>query len=226
MISKNLTKLIFVVYFAIVSTLILPMLHIPIILLNFPVLLFNDVTFFVEQIIFLVVIGGIPIIALFLFYKLIDKSKNKYSFFLITFLIMASLSYFNYTIQFILTDNINAKKLLMIGIIFVLYSCFNLTYFWREIINKKNMNLTKRLYFPLILTLLVLLIDWMYPTISGDSLILRIYIIVGEFILKYSNINIFYIDYYGFVGVFLSLIASLSAALFSLDLSKYRYLKK
>lgn len=211
MLIKQTSKLVYILYFTITSTLVLPLLHIPIILLNLPILLTEDINFLVQELTFLVGFGGIPLLILFAVYKLSDKLKNPSIFFILTFLLLSVMSYFNFTVGFILTDTSNALKLLLLGIVLGLYTSFILTDFWKKVIVKKNYPQARILYIPLLLTVLMLFVDWIFTLTVGESLILRIYVAVGEFILKYLTINIFYIDFYGFVGVFLSLLSSTSS---------------
>lgn len=211
MLIKQTSKLVYILYFTIATMLIMPLLHIPMILFNLPIFLTEDINFLVQELTFLVLVGGIPLLALFAVYKLSDRLKNPSIFFTLTFLLLFLISYFNFTVGFILMDTSNALKLLFLSIVLGLYTSFILTYFWKEIMVKKNYEQAHILYMPLLLTILMLFVEWIFTLIMGESLILRIYIVVGEFILKYLYINIFYIDFYGFAGVFLSLLASTSS---------------
>lgn len=194
-------------YLTVGSMLVMPLLHLPFILINLPILLTQDIQRLIPQLSFLLMFTGIPLLVLFGIYQLSKMIKDQYIFFVLVFLLISLVSYFNFTTRFILTDSNNAWKPLLLGIPLGVFFSFMLTYFWKRIILLKKYREAQFLRVPLLLVLIVLFAETVSHWFLRDSLLLMAYIVVGDFLMKFG-VNIFYIDYYGFVGIFLSLLTS------------------
>lgn len=205
--QKN-AELTYMAYFTVVSMLLTPLLHLPLMVSFFaPIFSFE---FLGQELMFLALVTFVPLVVLYVVYRLAKAVKSEVIFFLITFLVLTGVSYFNFTIRSALSDPANAWRLLVLGIALGLYTSGVLTYFWKRIVLLKNQAEVKFLKPLLILVAGILVVEWMIMITTGENLLLEVYIAVGNFIKPL--VNIFYLDFYGFVGLFLSLIASLVAS--------------
>ncbi len=210
--TQKQSALFYMSFFAVVSMLLMPLIIGLMELLNLPItLFFENSRYAVDNFIFFLRVTTFPLLALLLMYKLSIKTKNQNIFFLITFLLLAITSYFNFHTKAVLQDTNNALKLLFIGIPLGIYTSFVLTYFWRKIMVQKEYAKAQLLRLPLLLTLALLFIELISSIVFFDSFILSIYIMIGEFLKNRQIVDIFYLDYYGFAGLFLSLVTSTSA---------------
>lgn len=196
-------------YFTVVSMLLAPLLHLPLMISFFaPVFSFE---YLGEELMFLALVTLVPLVVLYGVYRLAKLVKSTTVFFLFTFLLLSGVSYFNFTIRPALTDPANALRLLVLGIALGLFTSGVLTYFWKRIFLLKKKGEARFLKPSLLLVAGILVVEWLAIITTGENLLLKVYIAVGNFIKPL--VNIFYLDFYGFVGLFLSLVASMTSLL-------------
>lgn len=179
------------------------MLHFPYIFMLF------KSPYYWQEMIFIFVVTGVPLIALYVVNLVSKKLKNNTLYFIFNFIFIAVMSYVNFTTDFILSDKANAFKLLLILVPFWLMGAYILTIVRKELYCKKpHQKAINAIKVSIALVLLILLAE-AFLSFTGiyKNFLLNIYERAGEFLLN-LNINIFYIDYYGFVGVLLSLSAA------------------
>lgn len=204
--QKN-AELAYMAFFTVVSMLLAPLLHLPLMISFFaPIFSFE---FLGQELMFLALVTFVPLMVLYVVYLLAKAVKSEVIFFFITFLVLTGVSYFNFTIRSALDDPSNAWRLLVLGIALGLCTSGVLTYFWRQIFLLKNQVEVRFLKPTLILVAGILVIEWLVMIATGENLLLEVYVAVGNFIKPLANI--FYLDFYGFVGLFLSLVASVSS---------------
>lgn len=192
-------------YFTVVSMFLAPLLHLPLMISFFaPVFSFE---YLGEELMFLALVTLVPLVVLYGVYRLAKLVKSTTVFFLFTFLLLSGVSYFNFTIRPALTDPANALRLLVLGVALGLFTSGVLTYFWKRIFLLKKKGETGLLKPSLVFVTGILLVEWLAIVTTGENLLLKVYIAVGNFIKPFANI--FYLDFYGFVGLFLSLAASI-----------------
>lgn len=192
------------VFFTVVSMLLAPLLHLPLMISFFaPIFSFE---YLGQELMFLALVTFVPLVVLYVIYHLAKVVKSEAIFFFITFLVLVGVSYFNFTIRSALSDPANALRLLVLGVALGLYASGVLTYFWKQIFLLKKTTEVNPLKLSLALIIGVLVVEWLVMVTTGENLLLKVYIAVGNFIKPL--INIFYLDFYGFVGLFLSLVAS------------------
>lgn len=197
----------YMAFFTVVSMLLAPLLHLPL-MISFFAPIFNF-EFLGQELMFLALVTFVPLMVLYVVYLLAKAVKSEVIFFFIAFMLLAGVSYFNFTIRSALSDPANAWRLLVLGIALSLYTSGVLTYFWKRIVLLKEQAEVRFLKPPLILVAGILVIEWLVMITTGENLLLEIYIAVGNFIKPLANI--FYLDFYGFVGVFFSLVATITA---------------
>jgi len=209
---KQKAELTYMAFFTVGSMLLDPLLHIPLMIGFLPS--FLNSPYWMQELLFLLTVTGIPLVVLYAFYRFAKTIKNQRVFFTLTFLLLAGVSYFNFTITPALDNPGNAIRLLFVGVVLGLFISAVLTHFWRQIFVLKKTSEARLLKVPLLLILGILVVEWLMLVTTGNNLLLEVYVAVGEFIKP--MINIFYLDLYGFVGLLLSLIASLVASAGSL----------
>ncbi len=211
--------IIYLFFFTIVIMLLPPLLHLPLVLSFFPSL-FTTSHWFLE-LSFLFGVTLIPLLLIYIFYKLIQVIKKSSHFFILSTLLLVLVSYFNLDYSFILVNQNNATRLLVFGLIFTLYTSLVLSYFWKKIFIKGQISYTHLLQPSLYLVAFLLFVEWLIMITTGRNLLLDLYVFIGESLIEL--INIFYLDFYGFVGIFFSLLAS-TTALISLFIHSRQHL--
>ena len=199
--------IIYLLFFTIVIMLLPPLLHVPLILSFFPSL-FTTSHWFLE-LSFLFGVTLIPLLLIYIFYKLILVIKKPSHFFILSTLILILVSYFNFDYSFILVNQNNATRLLVFGLIFTLYTNLVLSCFWKKIFIKGQISYAHLFKPSLYLIAILLFVEWLIMIVTGRNLLLDLYVFIGESLIEL--INIFYLDFYGFVGIFFSLLASTTA---------------
>jgi|GEM_PF-4208413 len=213
--KQNRAELTYIAFFMVTSMLLAPLLHLPLMIGFFaPIFSFE---YLGQELMSLALVTLVPLVVLYVVYRLAKAVKSELFFFLITFLVLAGVSYFNFTIRSALDDPANALRLLVLGVVLGLFTSGVLTYFWKRIVLLKKSEEARLLKPSLILVVGILAVEWLVMITTGENLLLEVYIAIGKFIKPLANI--FYLDFYGFVGLFLSLIAT-TAALADLLYSK------
>lgn len=217
--SRQPAHIVYLLFFTVVIMLLPPLLHLPLVLSFFPSL-FTSSHWFLE-LSFLFGVTLIPLALIYIFYKLILVIKKPSHFFVLSTLLLILVSYFNLDYSFILVNQNNATRLLVFGLIFTLYTSLVLSYFWKKIFVKGQVSYTHIFKPSLYLVAFLLFVEWSVMIITGRNLLLDLYVFMGESLIEL--INIFYLDFYGFVGIFFSLFAS-TTAIISLFIHSRRHL--
>lgn len=194
-------------YFTVVSMLLAPLLHLPLMIGFLSSLLTSR--YWGQELLFLLLFTAVPLVVVYMVHCVAKVIKNQKLFLMFTFLLLAGVSYFNFTIPFVLDNPGNAIRLLVGGLGWGLFTSIVLTNFWKRIFLLKKTDEAKLLEIPLLLVTGILVVEWFMMVTVRTNLLLEVYIAGGE-LLK-PLVNIFYLDFYGFVGLFLSLVASVSS---------------
>ncbi|QHO63486.1 hypothetical protein [Candidatus Chazhemtobacterium aquaticus] len=199
--------IIYLLFFTAVIMLLPPLLHLPLVLSFLPSLSISSHWFL--ELSFLFGVTLIPLLVIYVFSKLILVIKKPSYFIILSALLLILVSYLNLDYSFILVNQANATRLLVFGLIFTLYTSLVLSYFWKKIFVKGYVSYAHLLKPSLYLVAFLLFIEWLIMITTGRNLLLDLYILLGESLIEL--INIFYLDFYGFVGIFFSLLASTTA---------------
>ncbi len=162
-----------------------------------------------ENVLFYLLYYVAPIGIAVLVFSLVDKIKSYRIFYVFSGGLLILSIFINFNIEWILFNPRDADILAILAIVTILIVSFSLTKYWTLIFINKKYELIKLSYLPLLTCILWIIVE-AYSSYSGKPTpILLIYETVGTFIFKYTTINIFYLDYYGFIPVFLSLTATI-----------------
>lgn len=153
-----------------------------------------------------------PLLILFI-WSYILKLKSKILYFLLTLLLVVSVGYFNFTINFVLSNFTNALRLGFLYLVFSVFVSLVLTYLQQRLFHSKQAPSLEIVRIPILLAVGILVASWV-GIVVGNNLLLNLYIATGE-TLQTIGVNIFYADWYGFIGVFLSLVVTVTCMVMS-----------
>lgn len=190
----------------------MPLLPLPIYIFNLPILLSLDAKYLLPELRFMALFTISPLLILFI-WSYILKLKSKILYFLLTLLLVVSVGYFNFTINFVLSNFTNALRLGFLYLVFSVFVSLVLTYLQQRLFHSKQAPSLEIVRIPILLAVGILVASWV-GIVVGNNLLLNLYIATGE-TLQTIGVNIFYADWYGFIGVFLSLVVTVTCMVMS-----------
>ena len=212
--AKNISyRLLFIIFFTFTTMSVMPLLFLPLFILNIIAILGEPQQVFTEAI-FLLTATAVPLIVLFIIYRLLAVLRNPGIFFAVSAIFMSFISYLNFPHELTGSNPANTSNLIGIGIVFLVFTGLINSYFFNKFFIRKNYSGSPAIFFSVGVVVGTLIAEWIFSLYAGESIFLNFYIDAGEFILKNFDVNIFYLDFYGTVGIFLSAIVSFLSLFF------------